>query len=556
MPTHAPEHRPRSGALLRFVTAHAVTVVGEWAATIGSLVLAYTWGGTTAVGLTSIAVLTPPLLFAPVAAALAGRYRPDLVRLGGFVVQVIAYGAAAIAAALDLPSPVVTVGVVLGLGAINTLRPSGAVLLPIVARSTSELVTANLRISYCDSCSALVGPLIASVLIGVGGPAAVFAACAAAAGLAALATVGSARTLVPAVRAAAPTTQSRRVIRAVVSELRTRRWALGVLGVASARNVVVGAFDVLLVILAITALDLGDGGPGLLAALVGGGAMLSTFVATLVVRRAQLRRSLTVSLAVAAVLCLGLGVFTEPVYVYAALPVLGVCLSLMDNLSRMLMQRSTGPQHLGPLFACLGLIGGAGQFAGSIVAQVLVAVAGLEAALVGVGAVLVLIALTTRRSLAEADANADVPVVEMSLLAGIPMFAALPPATLESVARAAEPVSIRPGEEIIRQGDTGDTFYAVVDGEFEIEMNGVFLRSAPRGDFFGEVALLSDVTRTATVRARVPSELLAIHRDPFLVAITGHETSHQAALTYVEDMNLAEKMRWTSEQAMRRPEST
>ena len=109
---------------------------------------------------------------------------------------------------------------------------------------------------------------------------------------------------------------------------------------------------------------------------------------------------------------------------------------------------------------------------------------------------------------------------------------------------------------MIRQGDNGDVFYAVVDGDFDIDMNGVLLRTASRGDFFGEVALLSNVTRTATVRARGDGELLAIHREPFLLAITGHEVSHAAATAYVVGLDIEEKMRRTSSQRHEAPHTT
>ena len=154
----------------RFVLAHLLTVVGEWAAIVGILVHAYRWGGSSAVGFVALAVHVPTLVFAPLAAHLTARHRAHSVRLAGFAVQAVALAGAAIAAALDLPSPAVAALVVLGLGAINTLRPTGAVLLPTIARSTEELVGGNLRVSYCDSVSGLIGPLVAAALGGIGEP--------------------------------------------------------------------------------------------------------------------------------------------------------------------------------------------------------------------------------------------------------------------------------------------------------------------------------------------------------------------------------------------------
>ena len=228
----------------RFVLAHLLTVVGEWAAIVGILVHAYRWGGSSAVGFVALAVHVPTLVFAPLAAHLTARHRAHSVRLAGFAVQAVALAGAAIAAALDLPSPAVAALVVLGLGAINTLRPTGAVLLPTIARSTEELVGGNLRVSYCDSVSGLIGPLVAAALGGIGGPTAVFIACAAGSAIAVAATAWRPSPLALA-HAHGNATPPRRVMRAATAELRERKRAIGVLGVSSARNLVIGAFDVL-----------------------------------------------------------------------------------------------------------------------------------------------------------------------------------------------------------------------------------------------------------------------------------------------------------------------
>lgn len=528
----------RDPRLQRFVLAHFLTVVSEWAATVGVLVHAYGWGGPSAVGLVSLAVLAPPLVCAPLAANLTARYPALRVRLASFAVQATAFGAAAIAASMGSATPVVAVFVVVSLGASNTLRPTGAVLMPAVVHSTRELVAGNLWVSYGDSSSALVGPLVAAALGGVGGSSAVFAACAVGGAIAFAATAWRPAPLTRTRTGGSAAGPPRRVMRSAITELFENQWTIGVLAVSAARNIVVGAFDVLLVILALRALQLGERGPGLLSALVGAGAVASTVVITAAVRRTQLRQALVGALGVAALICVVVGVRTDATVVFVGLPVLGLCLSLMDNLSRIMLQRSTEPRSLGPLFACLGLAGGAGQLFGSAVAQGLLALAGLDAALVGIGVILAIVTIASLRALRRADANADVPVVEMTLLGALPLFSALPASMLEAVSRSAEAIDVADGKWVITEGETGDIFYAVADGDFDIVVGGQHIRTATPGDFFGEVALLANVPRTATVICRGSGALLAIHRRPFLMAVTGHDVCHAAALDHVNKVQL------------------
>lgn len=528
----------RDPRLQRFVLAHFLTVVAEWAAVVGVLVHAYGWGGPSAVGLVSLAVLAPPLVCAPLAANLTARYPAHRVRLASFAVQTTAFSAATIAASLGSATPVVAVFVVVSLGAINTLRPTGAVLLPAVVHSTQQLVAGNLWVSYGDSSSALIGPLVAAALGGVGGSSAVFASCAVAGAIAFAATAWRPAPLTRTRTGGSAAGPPRRVMRSAITELFEHQWTIGILAVSAARNVVVGAFDVLLVIVALRALQLGERGPGLLSALVGVGAVASTVVVTVAVRRTQLRQALVGALSVAAVICVVVGVRVDATLVFVVLPVLGLCLSLMDNLSRIMLQRSTEPRNLGPLFACLGLAGGVGQLFGSAVAQGLLALAGLDVALVGIGVILAVVAIASLRALRRADAHADVPVVEMTLLGALPLFSTLPASMLEAVSRSAEAIDVADGQRVITEGETGDTFYAVADGDFDIVVGGQHIRTATPGDFFGEVALLANVPRTATVICRGPGALLAIRRRPFLIAVTGHDVCHAAALDHVNKLQL------------------
>jgi CRP-like cAMP-binding protein len=81
----------------------------------------------------------------------------------------------------------------------------------------------------------------------------------------------------------------------------------------------------------------------------------------------------------------------------------------------------------------------------------------------------------------------------------------------------------------VRQGDTGDLFYVVESGRLSVSVDGVVTRTLGPGDFFGEIALLRDVPRTATVAAESEVLLQTLGRDAFLEAVTGDPPSARAA---------------------------
>jgi CRP-like cAMP-binding protein len=146
--------------------------------------------------------------------------------------------------------------------------------------------------------------------------------------------------------------------------------------------------------------------------------------------------------------------------------------------------------------------------------------------------ILPLLTLVTWRRLVEIDRTLPIPPPELALIEGVPMFAPLSLAVKEQIAAGLIRLSVPAGEVVIRAGDLGDRFYVIADGELEVIADGLH-RSADAGDYFGEIALLRDMPRTATVRAIVDSTLYALERDAFLQAVTGN-SSMRAANAIVE----------------------
>jgi len=115
------------------------------------------------------------------------------------------------------------------------------------------------------------------------------------------------------------------------------------------------------------------------------------------------------------------------------------------------------------------------------------------------------------------------------------IFAALPAPAIEGLAHSATPVEVPAGAYIIREGETGDRFYAIADGDVEIRRGAAHLGTRGRGGGVGEIALLRNVPRTADVVALVPTRLFALDRTAFVVALTGHEPARLEADRIIDE---------------------
>jgi hypothetical protein len=162
---------------------------------------------------------------------------------------------------------------------------------------------------------------------------------------------------------------------------------------------------------------------------------------------------------------------------------------------------------------------------GSLLTPALVGLAGARWAVLGVGVLLPLTVLVAGRRLAEIDRRAPVPVVEIALLRSLPLFAPLGAPELEGLAHGLVEVHVPAGTAVVSEGEPGDRFYVVAEGELDVTAGGRELGRAGRGEGFGELALLRDVPRTATVIARTDARLYALDKAHFLASVAAHPSA-------------------------------
>lgn len=514
----------RNENVRRVELAWGAAIAAEWGHFVALGVFAYQEGGTAAVGIAGLVRLLPAAIVGPFAASLGDRFRRERFLLTLTLVGGGALAASAAAALADDRVLVFAFASIVGLAA-TLIRPALQALLPSLARTPEELIASNGATSTVESVGTLVGPVVAGVLVSLVDVAAVFV-------------LGAAALLAGAVLLARVRVESRVGLTAEIGRESLRRMitdgfgtvvhtpgARLVVELIVAQTFVRGCLNVLIVVAAFQVFDGSAAQVGYLTAAIGAGGLIGAIGAmTLGGRR------------LAASFGLSLVFWGVPITLVAPRPyfsaslvllaIVGAANSVEDVAVFTLLQRLV-PNEM--LTRVLGLVWGlamGGVAIGSIAAPVVVRGIGPRPAFVLVGSILPLLALLTYRKLVEIDGTVA-PAPELELIDRVPMFAPLSIATKERVAASLLPVSVPVGEVVIRAGDAGDRFYIVSDGELLIDAGGRHA-TARQGDYFGEIALLHDVPRTATVKAAVDSTLYALRRADFLSAVTGHSAARAA----------------------------
>jgi MFS family permease len=507
-----------SRALLRVLAAYVMFILTEYAVWIAMLVFAYDRGGAAIAGLVAVAQLVPAAVAAPLMASVADRRSPVVLLAGGYLAQAAAMAGTAAAIIADAPLAAYVAAVVAAT-AVTTTRPAQAALIPSVAATPAQLTAANVVVGWLEAAGVAAAGLLAGVLISLAGVGSVFVVCAGLGLVAALLVAGL------RVAALAPPEQGAPAMLAGVGEglrLAAAQPRLRLmLALLTADAIVLGALDLLVVILAIGVLGRSQGWAGYLAFAFGAGAVLAATGGVVLVGRRLggpiLGAALVFSGALAA-LAVGAGLAGTVVLLALA----GAGHSLLAVAARTLLQRSVPAQLIGRIFGILEGFTMAGFALGALLVPALVHLGGSRLAVLGVAAVLPLAALAGGRAVLRLDAETPVPVVEIALLRSLPLFAELPAPAIEGLAAALTPVQLRVGAVLIRQGDPGGSYYAIAEGELDVLQDGQFLRRCGRGEGVGEIALLRAVPRTATVIARTAATVYELDREPFLTAVLGH----------------------------------
>ncbi len=536
----------RNPGLRRLNLALVGSVIGDWAYAVAASVYAYTQGGATAVGVLGVIRYVSVAVVTPFASVLADRYDRRRVMIVADAVRAVLVLAAA--AIIEADGPAVAVYVLAVVVALvgTPFRPAQAALLPQLAERADELTAANVASSTIESVGFFAGPALAGLLLAVTDTAAVYA-------FDALTFVWSAVVVLglrlPAEASAAASDPrpgdgdgdepdagtepdvSAGFLRESMAGYREilRSCELRLLiGLYCAQTLIAGASVVFIVAIALDLLELGDGGVGLLEATLGVGGLIGGLVALVLSRRERLAFDFGIGVALWAAPLILVAAWPALPAALVAMAMIGMANSLVDINASTLLQRLVPDAVMGRVFGAMDSAVIGGMALGAALMPVLLHTIGLRAGLAVLGgAVTALVALGTS-GLVRIDQQHRAPA-GIEVLRRVPMLAVLPEPVLERLARGSQVRQLADGEVVFREGEVGDRFYVIERGRVDVTIRDEFVRSETAGDSFGEIALLRDVPRTATVTAATDTVVRSIDRDLFLPAVTGHGAATERA---------------------------
>jgi MFS family permease len=521
----------RNPGLRRIQLAFAASIVGDWANLVAASVYVYTQSGAFGVGALAVARYLSIALTGPFMATLADRFSRTRVMVVSDLVRVVLVSSAAVVIETDGSEWIVYAIAIATAIAGTVFRPAQAALLPGLARNPAELTAANVVASTIESVGFFAGPALGGLLLAVADIPAVYAFNAVTFVVSAV-LVGAVRA--PAIERARAADEDAAASEGFVREvsagfraIAADRGLLTLVGVYAAQTVVAGASGVFVVVLALEELEIGNAGVGVLDSIMGIGALAGGFVALVLAQRGRLALDFGVGVLLWSLPLLLLALRPSLEIAVVVFLMIGLGNSIVDINAYTILQRLVPDEVMGRVFGAVESVLIATMALGALAAPLLVELAGLATMFVVLGGAVGALAIVLLPALGRIDRTALAPA-GVELLRGVPFLSPLPEPVLERLARSLQRIEVPAGTDVITAGEPGDRFYVIESGEVEI----VGERFGP-GDSFGEIALLRDVPRQATVTATTDLVLLALDGPPFVRAVTGHGESSDVAETVV-----------------------
>jgi hypothetical protein len=281
--------------------------------------------------------------------------------------------------------------------------------------------------------------------------------------------------------------------------------------------------------MAVEILHTGAKGVGLLDSASGLAAILGGIVAVARASKRKLGQDLAVGVFLWSFPLVLVTIWPSPVTAFAVMAFLGFANPLVDVNVFTVIQRLTPDAVLGRVFGAFETCLIATMALGSAITPVMLHLWGLRTTLAVLGLAIGAVAVLGLPRMRQMDRRLEAPT-GLPLLQAIPMFGPLNPVTLDALARALIRVEAPAGDVVIREGDESDRFYVIESGSVRVTAaDGHLLREEGPGDYFGEIGLLRDVPRTATITAADDTVLLALEREEFLDAVTGQGEARRLA---------------------------
>ena len=514
--------------LRRVLVAYLLFNVAEWATWIALLVWGYGVGGVRGSSEIALVQLVPGALLAAPAASLMGRMPRGRALALGYAAQTVAF--VAVGVVLLAGSPPVVVGLAAAVSAVSVTltRPIHQALLPEISRTTGDLTAGNAVSGSLEAVATFLGPATSGLVLAWWGAGGVFLVMS---GCSAVGVLLTARLVTAAPRRVEGRRRGNGALGTVLRNPAARLMSL----LIAAEYALVGMMDILLVVLALDILGMSDAGPGILNSAIGVGGIAGAALTFTLIGRPRLAGPLVLGALCAGVAFALAGLAVVPIVALVLVAVSGAGKLFYDVASRTFIQRLLPDHLLTAMFGLQEAFTMTGIALGTLAAPTLVGLVGARGAFVAAGCFLPLVAVASYGILRRLDSTSTVPVDVLALLMRVPILAVLAPRIVERMALDAVAEQVPAGASVVRQGEVGTLFYVIESGRVSVDISGAAIRELEAGEWFGEIALLRDVPRTASVTALTDVVLWGVDRDSFLASVTAVGQSVEIAESHIRD---------------------